>query len=141
MSEETKVTGLRLSAGTVEVIERLAKAEGVGKAELVELAVANYDREPIVLPGDEPELPDDASVTVLIPKDKDMLVDAIGNLIASCKAYIHTDDIWKGFIWARHEFQTTLPEFKAAEKMRAEFDARHAQKASLSYTKRGESLK
>ncbi len=140
MSEETKVTGLRLSGATVETIERLAKAEGVGKAELVELAVAHYDKEPIVT-EDAPELPDDASVVILIPRDKDMLVDAIGNLIASCKAYIHTDDIWKGFVWARHEFQKGLPEFKAAEKMRAEFDARHAVRTNLTYTKRGESLK
>ncbi len=132
--------GTTVQPETAAAIERLTKAEGCTKGELIDLAVAHYDKVPIVT-EDAPELPDDASVVILIPRDKDMLVDAIGNLIASCKAYIHTDDIWKGFIWARHEFQTTLPEFKAAEKMRAEFDARHAARTNLTYTKRGESLK
>ena len=124
-----------------EAIARLAKLEGVSQGDLIGIAVRAYDAEPEVM-TDAPELPDNASVAILIPRDKDMFVDAIGNLIASCKAHVHPDDIWKGFVWARHEFQKTLPEFKSAERMRAEHQARReAAVRPLEYTKKGPSLK
>ena len=133
--------GTTVQVETVATIERLAKLEGRSKGELIDIVVAAYDKEPEII-TDAPELPDDAKVAILIPKDKDMLVDAIGNLIASCKAHIHTDDIWRGFVWARHEFQKTLPEYKSAERMRAEHEARRAAGTrTLEYTKKGPSLK
>lgn len=141
MAEDNKVqAGFRLAPATVETIERLSKAESVGKGELVDLAVAHYDKEPIVT--ETPELPDDASVVILIPRDQKMLEEAFGNLIATCAPYIHSDHIWKAFICARHDFQKDLPEFKSAERMRADFDARRAAATRpLAYDRKGPSLK
>ena len=124
---------------TVEAIERLAKVEGKSKGEFIDIAVAAYDAEPVIV--DTPELPDDASVVIAIPRDRDMLVQAIHNLLHSCKDHIHDQDIGKAFAISRGEWQKGLPEYQSAERMRSEWQARRETAARpLSYTKKGASL-
>lgn len=138
MSEKVQF-GTTVQPETVEAIERLTKAEGKTKGEIVDIAVAAYDAEPKILAG--VELPDDASMVVAIPRDVEMLQDAFGNVIQSCAAFIHPDDIWKAFARTRQAYQKSFPDFKTAERMRAEWQARReVASRPLSYTKKGASL-
>lgn len=123
-----------------DTIARLAKLEGVSQGDLVGIAIRAYDAEPKVI-EDAPELADDASIVLLIPRDRDMLIQSLANLLHSCEPYIHSTEVWKAFAIARQTFQKSLPEYQTAEKMRAELTARReAGSRPLSYTKKGPSL-
>ena len=131
--------GTTVMPETVEAIERLAKVEGKSKGEFIDIAVAHYDSAPVI--QETPDLPDEASVVVPIPRDRQMLIEVFGNVIESCVSFIHQDEIWKALLIARTTYQKTLPEFKSAERMRAEWQARRADGSRpLSYTKKGASL-
>jgi hypothetical protein len=125
---------------TIQTIERLAKVEGKSKGELIDLVVAAYDSEPVI--KETPEIPDDASVLIAIPRDRQMLIQAFANLLHSCSDFIHENEIWKAFAEARLNFQKALPEYQSAERMRLDWQARReAASRPLSYTQKGPSLK
>lgn len=121
---------------TAEAIERLSRIEGKSKGELVDLAIAAYDRG---------ELPDDSlepgeSFSLLVPRDRDMLADCIGNLVSL--SGLHENQVLGALGAVRSKVIRSLPEYKDAERMRKEWqERRDLASRPLTYTQKGASIK
>ena len=129
--------GTTVMPETVEAIERLMKVEGKTKGEMLDIVVAAYDAAPKEM---DAEILGPESITLPTPKDREMLVDCIMNLLKV--AGLHENYVLSGMSLARAEYLRGLPEWKDGERMRSEWAARReAAGRPLSYTQKGAPLK
>lgn len=139
LSEGKAQLATQVDQDVKDAIVRLSQLEGVSQGELVGIAVRAYDAGEVL--NDDPELPDDAKITLPIPRDREMLVDCIFNLLSAAKSCIHPTYVMAAMGMAKAQYQKGLPEYKAAEQMRQEWQARReASTRPLAYTKKGPSL-
>lgn len=131
--------GTTVLAETVQAIERLTKMEDKTKGEIVDLAIAAYDRGEVL-----PEVPvvEGEMISLPVPQDRDMLADCIGNLVAATRARMHENHVLSALGVVRSQVVRSLPEYKDAERMRQEWqERRETAGRPLSYTQKGATLK
>ena len=104
-----------VDADVLEIVRRLSKAEGVSHGELIGRLVRAYDETP---PPVECELEDDASMSVYVPRDRDMLAAAFVAIVDAAKPIMHENHILSAMGLARTHLIKGLPEYQDAEKWR-----------------------
>jgi hypothetical protein len=138
MAEDRIQFNTTVAKETSERIGELAKLEGKNKGEFIDHIVAMWSAGEMEF--EEKEVPD--SITLPVPRDRQMMVDCIGSLIAAGRGVLHENYVIGALVDAKSEFVKTLPEYKDAERMRAEWGARReAQPKTLAYDRKGPSLK
>jgi len=131
--------GTTILPETADAIERLAKLEDKSKGEMVDIAIAAYDRGEV-----ESEVPivEGDTISLPVPLDRDMLVDCIGNLIAAGRTQLHENYVLSALGIVRSQVVRSLPQYKEGETMRREWqERREASGRPLSYTQKGAALK
>jgi hypothetical protein len=99
----------------LDTVRRLAKAEGVSQGALIERLVIGYDNTPI---PENPEEPDEDTLSVYLPRDRDMMAAAFIQIVDASKPFIHENHMLSALGLARTHVVKGLPEYQDAEKMR-----------------------
>lgn len=97
------------------LIRQLSKAEGVSQGDFIARLVRAFDETPSPEP---PELDDEASLSVYVPRDRDMMAAAFVQIIDASKAFLHENYMLSALGLARTHVVKGLPEYQDAEKMR-----------------------
>lgn len=96
-------------------IRRLAKAEGISHGELIARLVRAYDETPVPEPSDAP---DGSTITVYLPRDRDMMAAAFVQIIDAVTPFMHENTMLSAIGLARTHIVKGLPEYQDAEAMR-----------------------